>query len=836
MPSIESIQSVFRSCPNACLILQPDAPKYTIAHANDVFLRITGTTPEAILGLGIFEAFSELADEHASKRKKALKSCLEHALILKKPQKVKLLRYDIARPESDDFDIRFWNADTYPILDESGEVQFLVHSPADVTEFVSEQSRHPLEDEILINKNFQHPLFNDYPDGVATLDLYGNFLSVNDIFCSLTETSRESLLQASFIKFIALKDFQRVFDTFQKAIRGEIQNFETHITTGSGKPRILNVTNLPIIDQNEVIGVYLIAKDVTEMLEARQQIDQYNQRISTILESITDGFFALDKNWIITYYNKEAELILGVKRADVIGRNLWDIFPNAINEKFYPEYLRALSTQTSVRFNEYLSSMNIWVEVTAYPSGDGLSVYFKDTTQRVVADRQIRESRERYQALFDFSPLAKWVYNTETLRFLAVNDVALREYGYTMEEFLTMDVRALLPEEDLPAFERMYETKVKTELENKAEMRFKNKSGEIIHVEIESQPLPSWGINARIIVAIDVTERRRAERALADSEKRFKALVQGGGDLIAIFDKEGVYKYVSPTYKRIMNLDPQELVGQNAFDTIYAPDGEKIRDLFSRLEPGQSVQMPPFRKLDGNNQMRWLETVMTDLTADPAIAGVVINSRDVTQRVQNEKKIRKSIDHYHEVSKSTADAIYDWDLNSNQLTWSKGLQEVFGHEHSDEGLSESWFELIHPEDRDRVVDALLQHMNARKTKWKIEYRFRAADRNFRSVQDRGFFMFDESGKAERMIGALKDVSERVNYMADLTGYNKRLGEISWMQSHVVRAPLARIMGLSELLRYNEGEITHQELLTHLTDSANELDEIIRNILRQTQSL
>lgn len=234
--------------------------------------------------------------------------------------------------------------------------------------------------------------------------------------------------------------------------------------------------------------------------------------------------------------------------------------------------------------------------------------------------------------------------------------------------------------------------------------------------------------------------------------------------------------------------------------------------------------------------MRWLETVMTDLTADPAIAGVVINSRDVTQRVQNEKKIRKSIDHYHEVSRTTADAIYDWDLNTNRLTWSKGLKDLFGHEQSGAGLSESWFQLIHPDDRDRVVDALLHHLNAGKTKWKIEYRFRAADRNFRSVQDRGFFIFDDTGKPERMIGALKDISERVNYMTDLTGYNKRFGEISWMQSHVVRAPLARIMGLSELLRYNEGEITHQELLTHLTDSANELDEIIRNILRQTQSL
>jgi PAS domain S-box-containing protein len=836
MPSIESIKSVFKSSPNACLILHPDAPKYTIAHANDVFLKVTGSTLQDITGHGVFEVFSEGADDLSLKRKKVLKGCFEHALLLKKPHKEKLQRYDIAKPNSADFDIRFWNADTYPILDEFDNVQFLVHSPADVTEFVSEDSRLPLENEILINKNFQHPLFNDYPDGVATIDLYGNFLSVNDIFCSVTETGREALLQVSFIKFIALEDFQKVFDIFQKAMRGEIQNFETRILTATGRQRVLNITNLPIIDKTEVIGVYLIAKDITEMLESRQQIDQYNQRISTILESITDGFLATDSEWVITYFNKEAEFILGVKRGDVIGKSLWQVFPDAVHEKFYPEYHRALSDQVSVRFNEYVPRLNLWLEVTAYPSGDGLAAYFRDTTQKINADFQIRESRERYQALFDFSPLAKWVYDAESLRFLAVNEVAIRQYGYSLEEFLSMTIRDIWPEQDLPVLEEMLASRVKTRQRNAAKARHRKKSGEIVDVEIESQPLPSWGADARIIIAVDVTEKLKVEQALINSEKRFKALVQEGSDLIAIVDALGRYIYVSPTYKRILGLDPEDLLGRDVFETIYEGDKEKLVSQLTKLKPGQSVQIQPFRRFDGNNQIRWLETVVTDLTSDPAVGGIVINSRDVTQRIQNEKKIRESIDHYHEVSKTTTDAIYDWDFTTNRVAWGEGLNTVFGHEQSGARLTESWFQLIHPDDRDRVVDALVDHLNAKRAKWRIEYRFRAADRNFRSVQDRGFFIFDDAGQPERMIGALKDVSERVNYLTNIEGFNQRLGEISWMQSHVVRAPLARIMGLSELLRYNEGEITQKELLAHLTDSANELDEIIRNILQQTKGI
>lgn len=278
------------------------------------------------------------------------------------------------------------------------------------------------------------------------------------------------------------------------------------------------------------------------------------------------------------------------------------------------------------------------------------------------------------------------------------------------------------------------------------------------------------------------------------------------------------------------------MLGRSIFDALHEADVDRLRDLFFNLEPRKSVQVPPFRRLGGNKEVHWVETVITDLTDDPAVGGVVVNSRDVTQRVQNERKIRESIDQYNNASNTTSDAIYEWDFKSNELRWTKGFEQVFGHEQSGALLRESWFDLVHPEDRDRVVDAICENLRTRTRNWKMEYRFRAADRNYRFVMDRGFFVYNEAGEPERMTGAIRDVSERVNYIFSIEGLNKRLGEISWMQSHVVRAPLARIMGLSELLRYNEGDITHKELLGLLTDSANELDEIIRKILQQTKSI
>jgi len=837
MPPLQHIASAFSASATPTLILYPDAPEFRIAHANDALLDMVGVQLADIVDLPFIEAFPQNSDnDGGEKRKEVFKQALEYVLVLKKAYKERLKRYDIANPETGTYERRFWNAATYPIFDDQQEVEYIVHMPTDVTEFIPQDDENPkLDEEILSNKNFHHPLFNDYPDAVATIDLYGNFLSVNNVVCALLELDRTTLLSMSFVPFVAPENFQEIFQIFQKGMKGEIQNFDAKVISAKGTQRTLNITNLPMIDNKEVIGIYLVGKDITEMLETKKEVDRNNQRISMILESITDAFISVDRNWIVTYFNKEAEIHLKMKREDVIGKNLWEVFPNAKNEKFYQEYHRAVSEQETVCFNEYIASEDMWVEVTAYPSGEGLSVFVKNITEKVKSDSALQQAKEKYQSLFDFSPLAKWVYDARTLKFLAANETAVREYGYSAQEFMSMTVKDLWFQDDLHLLDEQLKTRVANRQVTKFETRHVKKSGQVIDVQVQGQQLPSWGPDVRIVFALDITKQIQAEQALKASEERFKALVQEGSDFIAIADSEERYTYVSPTYKRL-GLNPEEMLGKPMYESLHDDDRDRLRGIFKMLKPNESIRIPQFRRMGTNKKLYWFETILTDLRHDPAVNGVVLNSRDVSERVQMEKKIRESLDHYNSRDIAASDALYDWNLNTNELRWSRGLKEVFGHEQSAELMKESWFDLVHPEDRDRVATAIAASLQAHETRWKIEYRFRAADRNYRFVLDRGFFIYGDDGTPQRMIGAVKDVSQRVNYICSIEGLNTRLGEISWMQSHVVRAPLARIMGLSELLRYSEGEITQKELLSLLTDSANELDEIIRNILQQTKSI
>lgn len=187
----------------------------------------------------------------------------------------------------------------------------------------------------------------------------------------------------------------------------------------------------------------------------RSEID-YQKRIETILESFTDGFFEVDSQWMVTYWNRTAEGILNMPKAQIIGRNLWEVYPEAIDLLFYTEYHRAMAQQHAVRFEEFFAPKQTWFEVSVFPNGQGLSIYFKDITERKTTTAQLELERRKYRDLFDQNPLPQWVYDTKGLRFLDVNQAAVDHYGYSREEFLQMTIEQIRPVADLPAFRKQY--------------------------------------------------------------------------------------------------------------------------------------------------------------------------------------------------------------------------------------------------------------------------------------------------------------------------------------------------------------------------------------------
>jgi PAS domain S-box-containing protein len=141
-------------------------------------------------------------------------------------------------------------------------------------------------------------------------------------------------------------------------------------------------------------GVVMVFRDVTEERAARRLVRESEERHRTILESISDAFYALGRDWRFTYVNRQAEALLGRSRDDLLGKGIWEEFAPARETEFYHAYHRALDEGVTVRFEAFYPPHDRWYEVHAYPSPDGLSVYFRDATERRRADEDLRAAKE----------------------------------------------------------------------------------------------------------------------------------------------------------------------------------------------------------------------------------------------------------------------------------------------------------------------------------------------------------------------------------------------------------------------------------------------------------
>jgi PAS domain S-box-containing protein len=217
----------------------------------------------------------------------------------------------------------------------------------------------------------------------------------------------------------------------------------------------------------------------------------------------------------------------------------------------------------------------------------------------------------------------------------------------------------------------------------------------------------------------------------------------------------------------------------------------------AQLPPHQSMKIPAFLFTDSEGKYRWIDTTVTNMTHDPAVGGIVANSRDVTERIVNELKIQHSIERFDIVFKATSDAIWDLDVVTGKIEWNKAIRALFGYKVCTY-TREWWEERVHPDDLPRIKKKLMSMIKGKKSRLINEYRFRCADNNYKNVLDRSFLMYNESGELIRIIGSMQDVTAREKYIRTIEAQNERLKEIAWTQSHIVRVPLANIMGLVEL--------------------------------------
>jgi len=259
-------------------------------------------------------------------------------------------------------------------------------------------------------------------------------------------------------------------------------------------------------------------------VERKKSAEALEER-NIILESITDAFFAVDHHWVVTYWNSMAEKVLCTSRNDILHHRIWDVFSDSVGSLSYQKYHEAIDTNQAVHFEDHYAPLERWYEISAYPSATGLSVYFKDVTERKLSQMLLTASEKKYSDLFQLSPLPMWVFDMETLQFIDVNEAAVKHYGYRREEFLSMTILDIRPAEDISAVQSTIAGyQPGEERQRPGIFRHRKKSGEIIQVDVQSTSIQYKDKTARVILANDITERLNYIRAVEKQNEKLKEI------------------------------------------------------------------------------------------------------------------------------------------------------------------------------------------------------------------------------------------------------------------------------------------------------------------------
>ncbi len=361
-----------------------------------------------------------------------------------------------------------------------------------------------------------------------------------------------------------------------------------------------------------------------------------------------------------------------------------------------------------------------------------------------------------------------------------------------------------------------------------------------------------------ISTVIDDTSRYWAQQSLQKSNERFHLATEAVSDAVSDWDISTGSIFWGKGFHRLFGYPvDMEFVSPNIWESKVHPDDlEEIKgSIFkARKDPTVGKWSGEYRFQKYNGTYAYVKentVIIRDLNGVPIrIVGAI---QDVTERKESEKKIQEYNERFNIIANATNDAIWDWRIDTGEHFWSEGfnrfLEEDVAGIHFD---FSKWSDRIHPEDKQKITENLYKILGDPSINYfQSEYRFIKKSGDPIYVIDKGRIIRDEEGKAIRMVGAIQDITERktheeslkklntsleqINHELEIS--NKTFREIAWIQSHVVRAPLARLMGLMNLFEnIPENDSEKLELIKFINESALELDGIIREICLKTENL
>jgi len=455
--------------------------------------------------------------------------------------------------------------------------------------------------------------------------------------------------------------------------------------------------------------------------------------LTAVIDAMGDGLVLVDMGGKITAVNPAFEKMTGYERSEVVGKAVAEIRPKMLN----PEDLERMMGMLRAGIEGKIVPSGILTLVTkdgreipvaftasyikdAEGKPTAIVAMFKDITERKRIEEALRESEERYRDLFENAKDAIFWADPETGLITNCNKAAEILLEKKRGEIVGHYQTTLHPPQKAEYYANMFKKHIEQKGAVDDEAEVITKSGKIKPVHITAS-VTLVG-KKPIIQGIfrDITERKLAEEALRESEKRFRALTESTSDWMWEVDENAVYTYASPKVKELLGYEPEEVIGKTPFDLMLPEEAQRVAAEFGPIAEAQK----PFARLENTNRHKDGRLVVLETSGVPIFdttgnfRGYRGIDRDITERKRIEEALRESEERYRDLFENARDTIVTGDIKGN-ITAVNKVAEEYGIK-KDEIIGKNMLEFIPKEYWPKVLEDITKITRGGQTEREIE--------------------------------------------------------------------------------------------------------------------
>jgi len=394
-------------------------------------------------------------------------------------------------------------------------------------------------------------------DAICSFDSEGRFLELSAAVEKMLGYAREELIGRSHLEFVFCADRERTAAEMASVMAGqETSEFENRYVRKDGG-LVVFMWSAYWCDSHQTM--FCVARDVTERRVAERALHRMGQRFHTTLERMTDAFYMLDRDWCFTYLNRGAESLLMRPREEILGSKIWEEHPPSTHSLLREHYERCFFNNQAAHFEIDYEPLGRAFEVHAYPSEEGLAVYFRDVTERRRSGELLRESHERFRQFADNVQDAFLLMDAASRQILYVNPALRRLGGYSDDATVT-DARMCLELVHPSDRERIRQAFRRDPGGVNEEFRLVRPDGTLTWVWMHLFPVRDGSGSVYRIAGIvrDVTQRKESEALIREQAE----LLDKAQEAILVLDLNDEVVFWNRSAEEIYEMPRATILGQ----------------------------------------------------------------------------------------------------------------------------------------------------------------------------------------------------------------------------------------------------------------------------------